>query len=199
MGKQKTNIEFIAKDSRRRATFKQRKENIFKKASELSTLCDVRMCVIIDNPYEQRYGYEVLPSEQEAIELLHGFHGMPSRKKSAKTTNPEEVMQQQIRKAQEQLLKLELENHELELEILMHEYMDGARAMNEISPEEARGILWVAEKRLRVVEARIDMLSSKADYAENSTTQPFMQETSEIVVHLKNENVEKIQEARVGN
>ncbi|KAJ4748572.1 Agamous-like MADS-box protein AGL80 [Rhynchospora pubera] len=195
MGKQKTNIEFIAKDSRRRATFKQRKENIFKKASELSTLCDVRTCVIIDNPYEQRYGYEVLPSEQEAIELLHGFNGMPSKRRSAKTTNPEEMMQQQTRKAQEQLIKLELENRELELEILMHEYMAGARAMNEISPEEAEGILWVAEKQIRVVQARIDMLSSKADNAENSTAQPFVQEAPAIAVHCKKENVKKIQES----
>ncbi|KAJ1703872.1 hypothetical protein LUZ63_003651 [Rhynchospora breviuscula] len=161
MGRSKLNLEFIAKGSKRLATFKQRKESVFKKARELGTLCDIRLCVVIESP--DMPGYQVFPSEEEARELLHMFNSMPKKGKSATPTTPqpapEVMLREEVVKAREQLVELEMENRELQSEILMHEYMTSARSTSEIGSEEARDILWVVEKQLRAVQARIDMLS----------------------------------------
>ncbi|KAJ1703871.1 hypothetical protein LUZ63_003650 [Rhynchospora breviuscula] len=165
MGRSKLNLEFIAKGSKRLATFKQRKESVFKKARELGTLCDIRLCVVIESP--DMPGYQVFPSEEDTRELLHMFNNMPKKKKAKSATpttpqpepGPEEMLRQEVIKAREQLKKLDMENRELQSEILIHEYMTGARTRSQIGSEEARDILRVVEKRLRAVQARIDVLS----------------------------------------
>ncbi|KAJ4757841.1 Agamous-like MADS-box protein AGL80 [Rhynchospora pubera] len=165
MGRSKLNLEFIAKYSKRLATFKKRKESVLKKARELGTLCDIRLCVVIESP--DMPGYQVFPSEEEARELLHMFNNMPNKKKGKSATpttsqpepGPEEMLRQEVIDAREQLEKLDMENRELQSEILMHEYMTGARTRSQIGSEEARDILQVVEERLRAVQARIDVLS----------------------------------------
>ncbi|KAJ3708356.1 hypothetical protein LUZ61_012061 [Rhynchospora tenuis] len=168
MGRSKINLEFIAKDSKRLATFKNRKETVFKKARELAMLCAVRLCVIIQS--HDKPGYQVFPSEEEARELIHIFKNMPKKGKLAPTTTPEpeKMSREEALKAQEQIAKLQMENRELELEILMYQYITGALSMREIRSEEARGTLWVAQKRLRAVQARIDVLYPEANTVQNS-------------------------------
>ncbi|KAJ3708355.1 hypothetical protein LUZ61_012060 [Rhynchospora tenuis] len=140
MGRSKINLEFIAKDSKRLATFKKRKESAFKKERELAMLCGVRVCVMIES--SDMPGYEVFLSEEKPGKLVHIFKNMPKKGKSAtKTTpEPEEMSPEKAIKALEQIVKLQKENRELELETLMYQYITGVRSMSEIGSEEARGI-----------------------------------------------------------
>ncbi|PON71216.1 MADS-box transcription factor [Trema orientale] len=49
MGRGKLPLRLIAKDKSRRVTFEKRKKGLIKKAKELSTLCAVRVCLIVHN------------------------------------------------------------------------------------------------------------------------------------------------------
>lgn len=53
MGRGKLPLRLIPKERARRITFAKRKKGLLKKAYELSTLCDVKVCVLIDDSRNQ--------------------------------------------------------------------------------------------------------------------------------------------------
>ncbi|KAF4367670.1 hypothetical protein G4B88_001422 [Cannabis sativa] len=53
MGRGKLPLELIPKDNARRITFLKRKSCLIKKAYELSTLCDVKVCLIVNDVMNQ--------------------------------------------------------------------------------------------------------------------------------------------------
>jgi len=57
MGRNKIPIEKIQNDKSRQATFSKRKHGLFKKAMELSILCDCEIAVIIYGPNEKLFQY----------------------------------------------------------------------------------------------------------------------------------------------
>lgn len=60
MGRRKTKLalELIRDDKARKVTFRKRKNGLFKKAFELSTLCDVKVCTIV---YEKKSEGKLAP------------------------------------------------------------------------------------------------------------------------------------------
>ena len=49
MGRKKIDMKRIANDRMRQITFCKRKKGLFKKALEISQLCDVRVCMLIND------------------------------------------------------------------------------------------------------------------------------------------------------
>lgn len=196
MGRRKIDIEFITDDLKRRHTFNKRKKCVFKKASELSVLCGVRSCVIIDSPDKQQY--EVWPSEREVMNVVQEFSTMQaqqSKRNLAKSTSPEEMLHKQVTKACKQVMELEKKIHEKQLAILMHAYMIDRRCTSEIGSEEANGLLRIAEKRLKKVQERINALSSNAVNVKHAPAPIPAQEILAIAEQSKEEKTEDAQEA----
>lgn len=147
-------LEWIANDAARRATFKKRRKGLMKKVSELSTLCDVRSCLIV-------YGHneatpEVWPSVPEAVRVLAKLKRMPEMEQSKKMMNQEGFMRQRITKLQEQLRKQDRESRELETTLLMHQCLMGVKGLDGVGIEEVTSLAWLIEMKANEAKKRIE-------------------------------------------
>ncbi|EHA8587983.1 agamous-like MADS-box protein AGL80 [Cocos nucifera] len=155
MARKKVNLAWIANDSTRRATFKKRRKGLLKKVSELSTLCDVKACLVVYGPQEPLP--VVWPSVHEAIRLVARFRSMPEMEQSKKMMNQEEFLRQRVVKLQDQLRKHERENREIETTLLMYEGLAG-RSLHNVGMQEVTSLAWMLEMRMKMVQQRIEML-----------------------------------------
>ena len=102
-GRQKVEMERIAKQSNLSVCFSKRRPNIFKKASELSILCGVIVGIIVISLNKKRV-YSFGAPSVEAI--LHRF----LRQNHDATTSRTSVRMEELRKAKIEHLTIELTN-----------------------------------------------------------------------------------------
>lgn len=140
-------LEWIANDAARKATFKKRKKGLVKKVSELSTLCDVKACMIVYAPGEAQ-ATEVWPSVPEAMRVLSRLKRLPEMEQNKKMMNQEALMRQRVRKLQEQLQRHDKENRELETALLMHQCLEGRRGLHDVGIEEVTALAWMTEAKM---------------------------------------------------
>ncbi|XP_008801454.1 agamous-like MADS-box protein AGL80 [Phoenix dactylifera] len=153
MARKKVKLEWIVNDSARRATLKKRKKGLMKKVSELSTLCDVKACLIVYGPNEPQP--EVWPSAPDAMRVLARLKKMPEMEQSKKMMNQEGFMRQRIMKLQEQLRKQDRENRELETTLLMYQGLAG-KSLHTVSIEDMTSLAWLIEMKVNKVHERIE-------------------------------------------
>lgn len=163
MARKKVKLEWIANDSARKATFKKRKKGLTKKVSELSTLCDVKACMIIYGPAEPHA--EVWPSAPEAMSVLARLKRLPEMEQSKKMMNQEALMRQRIRKLQEQLQRQDKENRELETALLMQQCLAG-RSLQDVAIEDVTALAWMAEVKMNKVRERMDVAARSVKVVE---------------------------------
>ena len=158
MARKKVNLAWIANNSTRRATLKKRSKGLVKKVSELSTLCDVKACLVVYEPQESLP--VVWPSVHEAARLVARFRSMPEMEQSKKMMNQEGFLQQRVVKLQDQLRKNQRENREIQTTLLMYEGLAG-RSLHNVGMEEVASLAWMLEMRMKMVQQRIEMLTAQ--------------------------------------
>ncbi|KAL7204707.1 hypothetical protein ACSBR2_017752 [Camellia fascicularis] len=99
-----------------------------KKVSELSTLCGIDACVIIQSPYESQP--EVWPNNLGVQRVLAQFKRMPEMEQSKKMETQESFTRQRIAKANEQLKKKLKDNREKEMTEVMYQCLSGRGLQN---------------------------------------------------------------------
>nr|AJB29206.1 MADS28 [Erycina pusilla]AJP36911.1 MADS-box protein 28 [Erycina pusilla] len=154
MARKKVKLEWIANDSARRATFKKRRKGLVKKVEELSTLCDVKACLIVYAPSESQP--EVWPSPQEANRVLAKLRRLPEMEQSKKMMNQEGFMRQRIAKLQEQIRKQERENRELETILLMQQGLMGKINLQNTESRSLTSLAWFIELKLKEIKRRLE-------------------------------------------
>ncbi|XVE63181.1 hypothetical protein DITRI_Ditri06bG0179600 [Diplodiscus trichospermus] len=157
MTRKKVKLAFITNDSARKATYKKRKKGLMKKVSELSTLCGIEACAIIDSPYESQP--EVWPSPAGVQRVLSKFKNLSEMEQSKKMVNQESFLRQRISKAYEQLKKQCRENREKELTQAMFQYLTG-KGLNNLNMMDLNDLSWFIEKNLKDIIQRVDTLNS---------------------------------------
>ncbi|KAJ8500835.1 hypothetical protein OPV22_011387 [Ensete ventricosum] len=160
MARKKVKLEWIVNHSARKATFKKRKKGLMKKVSELSTLCDVKACMIIYGPDEPHA--DVWPSVPDAMRVLARLKRLPETEQSKKMMNQEALMRQRIRKLQEQLQKQDKENRELETTLLMHQCLSG-RSLHDVAMEDVTALVWMTEMNMKKVREGIEDAALKSE------------------------------------
>nr|ASZ79980.1 MADS89 [Bambusa multiplex] len=161
MARKKVNLLRIANDSTRRTTFKKRRKGLMKKAQELSTLCDVKACVVVYGEGEAQP--EVWPSVPAARSILERFKAMPELDQCKKMMTQEGFLRQRITKLREQLQKSQRENRERETRLLMHDAILGRRpGLMGLTIEELTSLGWMVEMSLKSVQGRIEHLRGQA-------------------------------------
>ena len=121
MARRKVNLQWISNNATRRATYKRRSQGLEKKASELTTLCGIKLCVVMYGQGEAQP--KVWPSDEEAKELLMKFNNTLDVSSLKKTKNQEEFLHSRSLKLHEQVSKLDHENRERETLDLLHDIM----------------------------------------------------------------------------
>jgi SRF-type transcription factor (DNA-binding and dimerisation domain) len=160
MPRSKAVIEPIATASARRTTFKKRKASLFKKAMELSTLCQVDVCAIVSEGHDDR-NFDIWPPREDAIQILSRFSAISEADKSKKMVDRVGYLSQQVEKVQLQLRKVQSENCELETVILLQEVLAGQSSVADVTSfEQVANLASVVEMRLREVHRRMHDLAS---------------------------------------
>src|SRR5438105_9393528 len=101
MARKKVTLQWIVNDATRYATYKKHRKGLMKKASELSTLCDMDTCVVTYGEGDSQP--EVWPSVAEAARVLARFKAMPELDQCKKMLDMEGFLKQRIGKLNEQL------------------------------------------------------------------------------------------------
>ncbi|KAL6008906.1 hypothetical protein ACLOJK_022132 [Asimina triloba] len=155
MARRKVKLAWIVNDSARKVTYKKRKKGLMKKVGELSILCNVSACVIIDNPWGPQP--DVWPSREDARRVVTNFKNLPEMEQCKKMVNQEGFIRQRIMKLRDQLKRLQRENREAEIVILMSECMMG-RSLYEVSMDDLNGLAWLIDSKLKLVRHKIETI-----------------------------------------
>ncbi|EES10067.2 agamous-like MADS-box protein AGL80 [Sorghum bicolor] len=157
MARKKVNLQWISNNATRRATYKRRSQGLEKKASELTTLCGIKLCVVVYGEGEAQP--KVWPSDEEAKDLLMKFNNMVDVSSLKKTKNQEDFLHSRSLKLHEQVTKLELENRERETLDLLHDSMYGERpSLVGTDKDELLSLRDVVEMKMRKIKARLQQL-----------------------------------------
>jgi len=157
MARKKVNLQWISNNATRRATYKRRSQGLEKKASELTTLCGIKLCVVMHGQGEAQP--KVWPSDEEAKELLMKFNNTLDVSSLKKTKNQEEFLHSRSLKLHEQVSKLDLENRERETLDLLHDSMyGGCLRLVGTDKDELRSLREMLEMKMRKIKARLQQL-----------------------------------------
>ena len=150
MARKKVNLQWISNNATRRATYKRRCQSLEKKASELTTLCGIKMCVVVYG--DGKAQPEVWPSDAEAKKLLKKFKDMPDVGSFKKIQNQEEFLHSRTLRLHEQVSKLDHENREHETLVLLYDSLDGR----------CPGLVGTTKDELVSLREMVEMKMSKA-------------------------------------
>lgn len=161
MTRKKVTLSYITNDSERKASFKKRKKGLIKKVSELSTLCGVDACAIIYSQYDAEP--VVWPSLLGAQAVLARFRKLSELDQCRKMVNQESFTRQRIKKAEDQLRRLQRENKRREMENFMFQCIAGMVSLEDFNLRDAAEMGWVINQTLRDIKSRMEALQRNDD------------------------------------
>lgn len=106
----KVKLALMENEKSRAITLKKRRSGLVKKVKEISTLCDVKACLIMFSPKEAEP--MVWPSAEAARNLLKDFDALPAFTKKKNETSLESYLKEKTWKVHESLRKTQKENME---------------------------------------------------------------------------------------
>ncbi|TMW81130.1 hypothetical protein EJD97_011672 [Solanum chilense] len=135
----------------RNSILDQRETSLFKKAEELSILCDIEVAIIIFRPGKiQPIAWK---SASLAQDVLTRYLSFTEFKRLEKLVTHEEYLQKEVDKKEEQISKLEKLNEAKEMEILFNELVEG-KSINELDAREMKGLLKVFAAKMAKLDER---------------------------------------------
>ncbi|KAF3606456.1 hypothetical protein DY000_02050871 [Brassica cretica] len=99
----KVKLALMENENSRAITLKKRRSGLVKKVKEISTLCDVKACLIMFSPKEVEP--MVWPSAEAARNLLKDFDALPAFTKKKNETSLESYLKEKTWKVHESLRK----------------------------------------------------------------------------------------------
>ncbi|KAK8700358.1 hypothetical protein V6N13_018755 [Hibiscus sabdariffa] len=154
MARTRVKLAYITNDATRKATYKKRKKGLVKKASELSTLCDVEACVVIYSSACDSQP-EVWPSTVTAHHMLSKFKEMPATEQRNRTVTQESLVRKRRAKVEEQLKRLREKNRRKELTQVMYQNIGGNG--NTMKKEDLNDLSWLIDQNLNAIDNRLHM------------------------------------------
>ncbi|KAK6774105.1 hypothetical protein RDI58_029344 [Solanum bulbocastanum] len=135
----------------RNSIFDRRETSLFKKAEELSILCDVEVAIIIFRPGKiQPIAWK---STSLAQDVLMRYLSFIEFKRLEKLVTHEDYLQKKVDKKEEQISKLEKMNDAKEMEILFHQLVEG-KSIHELDAREMKGLLKVFAAKMAKLDER---------------------------------------------
>ncbi|KAM7504815.1 hypothetical protein LguiB_003719 [Lonicera macranthoides] len=152
MGRARVKMELIKNEKTRQSTFQKRKNCLKKKALELSTLCDVKIGIIIFGPKSDDEP-EIWPgtNPDDIKEIIQNYKNQTIDDKKKRTTNLSNFFEDRKNKSTMALSKLRKKNHEFQ-------YPTWNNVFNELSEEQLREVARAFEAKIEAVKARFGLL-----------------------------------------
>ncbi|RZC19730.1 Agamous-like MADS-box protein AGL80 isoform B [Glycine soja] len=132
MARKKVDITYISNPTKRKATFKKRKN---------------------DEPAKP----EVWPSDQGVKSVISSFREVSKLEQSKKMLCQESLLRKNLIKAQEQLKKLKTENRKKEMSLLMSQYFTIENNLENSNTVDLNDNSFLADKNLEEIRMKIDM------------------------------------------
>ncbi|GFY95282.1 hypothetical protein Acr_10g0006670 [Actinidia rufa] len=141
--------EFIGDERVRRQTLRKRKAGLFKKVSELKTLCCVDACAVM-------YGNtgvqpDVWPSPFEAYNLFQRFNNLPIIKRETNMMNQEKFIRQNILKVSKKLEKEKKKNRWVEVEQLVAKNLVEHNLHDVSNLEDLKDVAYLLDENIKLV------------------------------------------------
>ena len=175
----------IENDTQRRATYKKRQKVAFKKAQELSILCD---CEVASVRYSEYHTEPVVyPNYQASLDTYNKFKALSSSAQSKHMMTTEEFIKKLIDKKKDQLYKLQRENDLKEKTNMMHEVARGKKISKDINGNDLNDLMYAMKRNLEMFRK----LKIKAD-EEGSTlyaSQPISSDSPVSTVPLASPSI----------
>ncbi|CAJ1960573.1 unnamed protein product [Sphenostylis stenocarpa] len=166
MARKKVDLTFITKASKRKATFKKRKNGLIKKIGEISILCGIQACAIIYTPDEPDQP-EVWPSEEGVESAVSRFRSVSELEQSKKMFCQESFLRQRIVKVQEQLKKARNENRKKEIGHLISQYLTVGNNLESTNLIDLNDISFLADQCLEDITKKITVRKAQMLIPEN--------------------------------
>ncbi|KAK7333126.1 hypothetical protein VNO80_29890 [Phaseolus coccineus] len=186
MARKKVDLTFITKASKRKATFKKRKNGLIKKIGEISILCGIQACAIIYTPDEPDQP-EVWPSEEGVESAISRFRSVSELEQSKKMFCQESFLRQRIVKVQEQLKKVRNENRKKEINHLISQYITVGNNLESANIIDLNDISFLADQCLEDITKKI--IARKAQMV----TPAVAENGGQIVTHGEQAQVNHVQ------
>ncbi|THG03585.1 hypothetical protein TEA_018651 [Camellia sinensis var. sinensis] len=132
----KIKLEWIVNDSSRKSTLKRRRAGIFKKAGDLSTLCDVEIGVLVYSQDEDDLA--VWPSYGHMKQMFERFLSIPIVERSEKMTTYEGLLTQRVTQETHKNNMEKKNNDKKEIQEIMNQIFEGDKLMQLEERERAR-------------------------------------------------------------
>ncbi|XP_009789447.1 truncated transcription factor CAULIFLOWER D-like [Nicotiana sylvestris] len=158
MGRSKIKMELIQDHKKRKSTFQKRKACLIKKISELSILCDIKACMIINegNNYEV-ISPQIWPNDpNEVQELINFYKNQPKRENSLCS-----FLENEKKKAEIKMEKLKNKSK-------TEKYPTWDSRFNYLSEKELRNLAGVLEKKMENAKGKSEFLKSSRNINQDS-------------------------------
>lgn len=158
MRRKKVKLAFIMNDTARKASFRKRKKGLLKKMDELTTLCDVKACAILETPYEPHP--VVWPTHAVAREMIERFEQLPEIDKVEKMVSHQDFLHKRLANLEKHLEKQQRDNRVNEVTKIMHQCLVG-KSVQDLSLLDLNDLHWVVNHYLTNIYERIDILKKE--------------------------------------
>ncbi|KAE9619435.1 hypothetical protein Lal_00047349 [Lupinus albus] len=149
MPKEIVKVAYINDINARKASFKKRRKGIFKKLNELTVLCGIQACAILQNPFDSEI--EVWPNPSKANQVIERFQNISVTDES-RNMNQESFFIQRISKAQVKLDFQRQENHEKQMNLAMFEFMQTSKLPETLTITDLKVMNDLIEKHIKEIE-----------------------------------------------
>ncbi|KAI3986973.1 hypothetical protein MKX01_039908 [Papaver californicum] len=163
MARKKVKLAYITNDTARRSTFKKRRKGLMKKVGELSTLCGVSACAIVNGPYDRQP--EVWPQQPEAYRVLMRFKSLPEMDQNKKQLNQESFTYNRIGKISDQCKKQQRENRYMEINRIYNLAVAGKCSIPDVHPGDLGDLAYLLEEKKKKVQRKLSALKKASTSA----------------------------------
>lgn len=168
MARKKVTLAYIQTNTVSKNTYNKRVRRVLKKAEELSTLCGVDTCMVINSSYSN--DPVIFPSnDAEVRKILLEYKSRSEINQVQMKFNHEEFLIQSLNKLKDKSKRLEMRMIEMNMENITTELLN-SKPIEEVPHHHLKNLIWVIEDRLRSVDydiRKVGDLNNGVDLAGN--------------------------------
>ncbi|KFK41101.1 hypothetical protein AALP_AA2G085800 [Arabis alpina] len=151
-------LKLIPNESVRKRTFRKRKRSFMKKLEQVTTLCGVKACVVINNKYDSQP--EAWPSKEGVEEVVSKFMELPVVERTKRLMDQKAYVLETIKKEQKIVMKLHAENRDFQIRKFMFDGFKGNSKEYDYDESSLQDLRAYTSRYLHAINRRIEILTA---------------------------------------